>query len=305
MCPVPKANYQNVVLSAVLVLAAAASSYFVLKARAGIAPGAQTLTYAGLLQDLDGNAVKGRIAIDFRLWDAREEGSEQCVVFNPRDNYDLGANGRFSVQLPEECVAAVRSQRELWVELRIAGEPLPRTQLGAVPYAVEAGRAVTADKASNADTADRAGGELAETIASLQSQITALQTPKPRFLVQNTKSKVPAGNVIVWSAVGIDSHSTFDAATGLYKIPIEGTYEFYFDLIMPNAPAGEYRYFLTKNGAPVHGTISSKSADTWQTTYSSFVMPCSVGDTIGVSFERGGGETYTDAYFNVFYGHML
>ena len=297
---------QNVMLYAVILLAVAASSYFVLEARAGIAPGPQSLTYSGLLQDPEGNPMKGRVAIDFRLWDAREEGNEQCVVFNPRDNYDLGTNGRFSVQLPEECSAAVREHRELWVELRVAGEPLPRAQLGAVPYAVEAGHAVAADQAAHAGTADKAASELAETLASLQSQITALQEAKPRFQVQNNRSTVTANNTIVWSVVNIDSHSKFDAGTGLYTIPVTGTYELYFDLLMPSAPAGEYRYTLTKNGENIHTTIAFKSsANAWQSVYGAFLMDCAVGDTIGVLFRSGPGETYAGPEHNIFYGHML
>lgn len=297
---------QNVMLYAAIALAAAASSYFVLKAQAGIAPGAQSLTYSGVLQDPDGKPITGRTALDFRLWDAREDGNEQCVVFNPRDNYDLGTNGRFSVQLPDECLAAVRSHTTLWVELRVAGEALPRAQLGAVPYAVEAGHAVTADEAAHADTADKAGSEIAATLASLQSQITALQAPKPRFQVRNDSSTVPAANTIVWSVVNIDTHSKFDVATGLYTIPVDGTYEFYFDLLTPNAPAGEFRYALMKNGVLVHTPIAYKSsAGSWQSAYGSFIMDCAVDDTIGVRFLSGAGNTFAGAGHNVFYGHML
>lgn len=143
-------NRRYMLPSAGLLLVGAAIGHFAHTARAGGIPGSQTLTYAGVLQNEKGQPLSGRQAIDFRLWDERENGAERCGLLNPSGGYVLTVDGRFSIPLPDACVRAVSDYPQLWVELRVAGSALPRAPLGAVPYAVEARRAVSADSASGA-----------------------------------------------------------------------------------------------------------------------------------------------------------
>lgn len=148
--------------SAGLVVLFAVVGYYAHTARAGGIPSANTLTYSGTLHNEKG-PLTGRQAIDFRLYDAREGGQERCVLMNPKDGYPLTDDGRFSIVLPEACVTAVSEHPQLWVEVRVAGTELTRSPLGAVPYAVEARRAATADSAS---------GALEQRIAALEAQVS-------------------------------------------------------------------------------------------------------------------------------------
>jgi hypothetical protein len=77
------------------------------------------------------------------------------------------AQGRFRVVLPDVCVAAVQANPDLYVEIEILGDALPRQKIGAVPYAVESGHAVSSDRAAVAVEAGRAttaGGALAQQV---------------------------------------------------------------------------------------------------------------------------------------------
>src|SRR5205085_316142 len=56
------------------------------------------------------------------------------------------AHGRFSLPLDATCAAAIRASANanVFVEVKVADQPVgARTQIGAVPFAVEAGRADT------------------------------------------------------------------------------------------------------------------------------------------------------------------
>jgi hypothetical protein len=60
----------------------------------------------------------------------------------------LGALGSFQLALPNECTTVVHDRTDLWVELIVDSVLLPRTKLGAVPYAVEADHASRASAAA-------------------------------------------------------------------------------------------------------------------------------------------------------------
>ncbi|HET8933967.1 MAG TPA: hypothetical protein VFN67_11030 [Polyangiales bacterium] len=57
----------------------------------------------------------------------------------------LRSSGQFSISLPEECTQAVHDNAELWVEVTVDGSSLGSARLGAVPYALEAKHASSAD----------------------------------------------------------------------------------------------------------------------------------------------------------------
>jgi hypothetical protein len=145
----------------------------------GIPDGTGAMTYAGVLEDAEGRPRTGTgHTIIFALWDQGQPGTgtSRCNVQSPSGGYDLGTTGRFSIALPEGCATAVKAYPNLWVELTVDNSVLPRTKLGVVPYAVEAGHAVNADSATNATnaaaaaTANAAGGSLKTKIDGLQSQ---------------------------------------------------------------------------------------------------------------------------------------
>jgi hypothetical protein len=62
-------------------------------------------------------------------------------------------NGRFSIPLPDDCTIKFGSNAQVWAEVLVgstanAVASLGRAKLGAVPYAVEANHAVSADRAA-------------------------------------------------------------------------------------------------------------------------------------------------------------
>jgi hypothetical protein len=100
-------------------------------------PTAPTLHYSGTVLD-NGTPASGVKNITVQLWTAADAGTMVCE--RPRSTVAVVA-GRFRVELPDTCLAAVRAQPNLWVQTLVESTAFPRTKLGAVPYAVEADRA--------------------------------------------------------------------------------------------------------------------------------------------------------------------
>jgi hypothetical protein len=75
------------------------------------------------------------------LYDAVTAGNNLCQTASASMNI---VNGRFAVQLPDTCTAAVGANSSAWVDVLVDGSDTGRTKLGAVPYAVEANHAASA-----------------------------------------------------------------------------------------------------------------------------------------------------------------
>ena len=131
-------------------LLAAAAGLLALRARAAGVPAAHALAYTGYLETPDGVAVTHSVEVSVALWSAVSGGTKLCQ--SDAENATPVA-GRFQLTLPEACTQAVRMQPDVWLETTVDGTKLGRTKLGAVPFALEANHATTADSASSADTA--------------------------------------------------------------------------------------------------------------------------------------------------------
>jgi hypothetical protein len=100
------------------------------------------LTYSGVLQNSAGAPVTAQQSMQLTLWDdATANGSVNQKCVTPTQNVTPDSQGRFQIVLDQACFDAVRSNRNLWVQVQVGATVLPRSKLGAVPYAVEAGRA--------------------------------------------------------------------------------------------------------------------------------------------------------------------
>jgi len=122
------------------------AAYRLGKARADGVPAVNPLYYGGVLSD-GGRPVEGARAVTVRLWDAATAGTTVCTTTAAGTTF---TGGRFRVALDAACVGAVRANPELWAEVQVEGTTFPRSKLGAVPYAIEAGRAVSAAGATGA-----------------------------------------------------------------------------------------------------------------------------------------------------------
>ncbi len=121
-------------------------AYRVGRARADGVPTTSPLYYGGVLED-GGRPVEGMRNVTIRLWDMAVGGTAACTTVAP--NTPFGA-GRFRVEMDAACAAAVRANPNLWAEVLVDSTTFARTKLGAVPYALEAGRAAGASGALEA-----------------------------------------------------------------------------------------------------------------------------------------------------------
>ena len=113
------------------------AAYRVGRARADGVPMVNPLYYGGMLDD-GGRPLEGTRNVTVRLWDAATAGATVCTTTAGATAFSAG---RFRVALDSSCVGAVRANPELWAELQVDTTTFPRSKLGAVPYALEAGRA--------------------------------------------------------------------------------------------------------------------------------------------------------------------
>lgn len=122
---------------AMLCAVASLVAYQIGRARADGVPSASPLTYGGVLDD-GGRPVEGVRSVSVRLWDAATGGTVACTTVAPTTTFTAG---RFRVTLDASCTAAVRANPNLWAEVIVDTATFPRSKVGAVPYALEAGRA--------------------------------------------------------------------------------------------------------------------------------------------------------------------
>ncbi len=141
------------------VATAAAGGYLIGHARAAGIPSTKALVYSGVLTDDKGVALVDAKNIQIAITNADE--SLKCATDPKSQTLSAGA---FSVELPDACVALVHQTPDLWVQVYVDGAALGKTKLGAVPYAVEAAKAVAAD------TASAAAGSLEKRLADLEAR---------------------------------------------------------------------------------------------------------------------------------------
>jgi hypothetical protein len=136
------------------------------RVRAAGAPTTNALTYTGYLALLDGTAVNGSKNLALLAYDGATAGNLVCQVLSTPV---VVTAGRFQLALPDVCATAVKAKADLWIDVQVDGASIGRTKLGAVPYALEASHAVSADSATAAT------GTLATSVGDLTTRLTALE----------------------------------------------------------------------------------------------------------------------------------
>lgn len=188
---------KHLALGAALTLAVAAVGYRVGKARADGVPMMNPLFYSGTLED-SGRPVEGTRDITIRLWDAATGGTIACpettAMATPVQS------GRFRVALGSACVMAIQRNPELWTEVVVGGTSLGRSKVGAVPYAVEAGRA------------SGASGMLETRLATVEAR------SQPRQFV-STGNAANCTSTLVTDGPRLELTAT---ATGTYRLSLAG-----------------------------------------------------------------------------------
>jgi hypothetical protein len=143
------------------------------------APTLQPLFYGGMVTSRDGTPLDATHSVSLSLLAAESGGTALCST--PALAAEFKA-GRFRVALPsgdKGCAQAVSNNPDTWVELTVDGTTFPRTKVGAMPYALEAGHAKSASAVS---------GPQAETLTELAASVAALKAS----LASGPAAPVPA-----------------------------------------------------------------------------------------------------------------
>jgi hypothetical protein len=146
-----------------VVAASALLGFLAARAQAAGIPEDAGMLYTGYLETPKGEPITAPVDVVLKLWDAPADGNPVCEA-NGKAIVPLA--GRFQLPLGKECTAAVGANANLWLEPIVNDTPLGRSPLGAVPYAVEAKHAASADAAS---------GDLAKELATLRADIDTLK----------------------------------------------------------------------------------------------------------------------------------
>jgi len=142
-------------------VAASAALFLAGHAFAGGPPtSSPVMTYAGVLLNADGAPLSGDQTVEIKLWNkAQPATSDSPLCTSMPKVVTLDTAGRFSVPL-DVCVAAVKANANTWVEVVLESNgtatSLGITKMGAVPYAIEAEHATSADSATDAAVAEAA-----------------------------------------------------------------------------------------------------------------------------------------------------
>lgn len=192
-------------------LGASAFTLLAVRARADGIPEADGMTYTGYLEDSAGEPLTGEHSIAVQFWESAEAEDDLCM--GKQDSAEL-QSGRFQVPLPISCSEAIQASPDVWVSVDVDGATLGRTKLGAVPYAIEAGHATTADEAIHAETAETAANAPVVTEwATYPGTVSTGNVPIPGSTVRS-----------VWRRVGdsaeVKIEARFVAAT------VSGTWRF-------------------------------------------------------------------------------
>ncbi|MET0285390.1 MAG: hypothetical protein ABW352_13000 [Polyangiales bacterium] len=159
--------------SRALLVAAGGLAGYGLHAYAQEASATAPLFYSGTVSGIDGAPLEGTHKVAVRMFASETSTGSLCATPSLDIAFDAG---RFKVELPGGsggCAEAVASSAT-WTEVSVDGEALPRTRVGAVPYAV------------HARVADSLVGEQAQTLASLKTKVDSLPAASVAYRVITT-----------------------------------------------------------------------------------------------------------------------
>lgn len=199
------------VLAATAVVGGLGGAFFAGRALAGGIPATGALQYSGLVTDANGIPITGTHSIQVNFWTAATGGSSGCQIVDDTATRD---NGRFSIVLPDTCTQMVQSTPDIWAQVLLDGVSFGRTAVGAVPFAVEASHAVTADTASGAS-------------GTLQTTLDGLTAPFSKVLVHAvTPFALPASTFtkIPYLTETFDDQNEFDPTTSQFTATVAGDY---------------------------------------------------------------------------------
>lgn len=140
-------------LASVALALGIAGSLVVQRVRAAGVPTKGALTYSGYLALADGALVNATKDIALLAYDSATGGTLVCQVISSPVSV---VAGRFQLSLSDTCATAIHASADIWIDIQVEGASLGRTKIGATPYALEAGNALSAATAASATNARNA-----------------------------------------------------------------------------------------------------------------------------------------------------
>lgn len=270
-------------------LAVAAAGFLTVRARAAGIPAANPMVYSGYLETPEGKPMTDKVDVALSVWDAAAEGNKVCEVAS-QTLKPIG--GRFEVNLPDDCTVAVGAQPDLWLEPTINGTSPGRSKLGAVPYAIEANHALSAESGA---------GALAAQLTAMQATIDGLnqRLDAPKTLVRahvGAHQLISSGGEVTVNydreEMGTDAQDEFNTSTKVFTAKSHRRLRVFAAARFPYANAGDrFQLKIRKNGSErTHNNQMVPRADEFTLTVSD-TFDVAPGDTIDIRFLHNSVDT--------------
>jgi hypothetical protein len=166
-------------------LALAALGGYALHAAAEGGPVDRPLFYAGSVS-ADGKPLEGTHSVSVKLYASETAGTPLCATPSLAVEFRSGHFRTDLASAEQSCREAVQGNADTWVELQVDTTLLPRSKVGAVPYALESTHALTATSLSGPQAAELT--QLKGAVSALQQGMPGMPvaTPSYRFLRQGS-----------------------------------------------------------------------------------------------------------------------
>lgn len=129
---------------------------------------------------------------------------------------------------------------------------------------------------------------------------------QPAFHVTHSNGTSTTGT-IVWTNVVFNTGNNYNTSNGRFTAPVAGVYYFCFHTLIQNAPGGEARTAIYKNGAGYGGLrfITIKPANSWWSLIAYGTVYLSTNEYVTAEIEQTPGALYSDANYNHFSGYLV
>ncbi len=135
----------------------------------------------------------------------------------------------------------------------------------------------------------------------------ALTTPYQPMCCCNNANSATQGTDVIFSNKVFDTTSSYNTSNGRYTAPVSGVYYVQYNQLAPNAPAGEYRTAVYKNGGGYGGFrfITVKPAGSWWTLMAWGLVYLTAGDFITIRIEQASEGLYSDGNYTGFIAQLV
>ncbi|HEY2407164.1 MAG TPA: hypothetical protein VGI10_14230, partial [Polyangiaceae bacterium] len=230
--------------------------------------------------------------IELKLWnDPAATAAANLLCDTMSQALKTDSTGHFSLTLGDDCTKGIGANKDTYVDVLLDGTSLAttRTKLGAVPYAVEANHALSADSAS---------GALATQISQIQALTHAQSAFRADLSTANTTIADHANTKIVFDKVEFDLANEYNSTTGVFTPKQAGIYVINCGVEFDVNIVGDWNANIIKTpsggtGTPLAGTDVEGNAFNGFSTTVSVVAQLAAGDAITCMTDQISGASQT------------